>query len=108
MSEKNKSSLFQCTFYRIIAALLLIQEYFIFELYGDPHRFSRGDKLRTPPGLEGSNGSSGLGCRDVADVDRHSNFLSLFDTSKSSLSHFLSDMRKLIFSSPLTSSTLLL
>jgi len=37
---------------------------------GDSHWFPRDDKLRTPPGPEGSNGSNGLGCRGVADVDR--------------------------------------
>ncbi len=37
---------------------------------GDPHWFPRDDTLRTPPGPEGSNGSSGLGRRGVAGVDR--------------------------------------
>lgn len=47
-------------------------------VYGDLHWFSRDDKLQTPPGPEGSNGSSGFGCRDVADVGRlhsHSDYL---------------------------------
>ena len=39
-------------------------------VYGDLHWFPRDDKLRTPPGPEGSNGSSGFGRRGVADVGR--------------------------------------
>ncbi len=34
--------------------------------YGVPYRHSRGDKLPTPSGPEGSSGSSGFGRRDVA------------------------------------------
>jgi len=40
-------------------------------VYGGLHRFPRDEKLQTPPGPEGSNGSSGLGCRGVAGVGRH-------------------------------------
>ena len=39
-------------------------------VYGDLHWFPRDDKLQTPPGPEGSNGSSGFGRRGVADVGR--------------------------------------
>jgi len=41
-----------------------------FQYSGDSHWFPRDDKLRTPPGPEGSNGSDGFGCRGVAGVDR--------------------------------------
>lgn len=43
-------------------------------LYGDLHWFPRDDKLQTPPGLEGSNGSSGFGCRGVAGVGHLHNY----------------------------------
>ncbi len=42
----------------------------VFQYSGDLHWFPRDDTLRTPPGPEGSNGSSGLGRRGVAGVDR--------------------------------------
>lgn len=40
-------------------------------VYGVLHRHSRDEKLLTPSGPEGSSGSSGFGCRDVAGVERH-------------------------------------
>ena len=36
------------------------------QCYGDPYRSLRNEKLQTPPGPEGSNGSSGFVCRGVA------------------------------------------
>ncbi len=42
----------------------------VLHVYGDLHWFPRDDKLQTPPGPEGSNGSSGFGRRGVAGVGR--------------------------------------
>jgi len=39
--------------------------------YGDPCWSLRNDRLRTPPGPEGSNGSSYIMCRGVADRGSH-------------------------------------
>ena len=40
------------------------------EFNGESRWSPRNDTLRTPPGPEGSNGSTGLVCRGVADVIR--------------------------------------
>ncbi len=40
-------------------------------LYGDPCWSPRNDQLRTPPGPEGSNGSSDIVCRGVAGRGSH-------------------------------------
>ena len=50
--------------------LIFVQADQILHVYGDLHWFPRDDKLQTPPGPEGSNGSSGFERRGVADVGR--------------------------------------
>ncbi len=42
-------------------------------VYGGSRRSPRNDTSRTPPGLEGSNGSDGFVCRGAADVGCHLN-----------------------------------